>query len=293
MCDTVTSWVENRCPGGIIHGRPRLGKTRAMQYLVNELSNTNNPMFWPVCTTTCRQYRAPTEGGFFEDLLRDVGHAIVGGLASNKRDRLNKFLLETAELSRTNQIVLIIDEAQRLQQIQYDWLMDIYNELDTNGVFMTVILVGQDELLHQRSVFLTLKRVQIVGRFMVHTFKFEGIKRACELKTCLSGYDEYSEYPENSGMSFTQYFFPDLFERGFRLASFADEMFEVYKELRKENGIKKPLEIPMQYITLATEYCLKRYGRYGNNLDRFGKAHWREAIENSGYIHAELYQDII
>lgn len=292
MCNTVTNWVETRCPGGIIHGRPRLGKTRAIQYLVNELSN-NKASLWPVCTTTCRQYRAPTEVNFFEDMLRDVGHAIVGGLASSKRDRLSKFLLEKAELSRTNRIVLIIDEAQRLQQIQYDWLMDIYNELDMNGISMTAVLVGQDELIHQRSVFMTLKKAQIVGRFMVHTYKFEGIKKVNDLKTCLSGYDEHSEYPENSGWSFTRYFFPDSFDTGFRLQTFAEELFEVFKELRYENGIKKSLEIPMQYITLTIEYCLKHYGISGNKIDRLGKAHWREAIEHSGYIHAEMYQDIL
>ncbi|MEG6520870.1 ATP-binding protein [Desulfotomaculum sp. 1211_IL3151] len=292
LCDTVTTWVDTRCPGGIIHGRPRLGKTRAIQYLINELSNENG-LLLPVCSATCRQYRAPSEVNFFEDMLKDVGHAIVGGLASSKRDRLSKFFIEKAEWSRTNRIVLIIDEAQRLQQIQYDWLMDIYNELDNNGISMTVVLVGQDELLHQRSVFMTLKKVQIVGRFMVHTFKFEGVKKVSDLMTCMAGYDEYSEYPETSNCSFTRYFFPDLFENGFRLQLYAHELFEVFKELRQENGIKKALEIPMQYVTLTIEYCLKRYGINGKNIDKLGKIHWREAVEHSGYIHAEMYQDIV
>lgn len=35
MYQTVLQWIENRMPGAIIYGRPRLGKTRAITYLMN------------------------------------------------------------------------------------------------------------------------------------------------------------------------------------------------------------------------------------------------------------------
>jgi hypothetical protein len=31
--DNLVRWIENRAPGGIIYGRPRLGKTRAIHAL--------------------------------------------------------------------------------------------------------------------------------------------------------------------------------------------------------------------------------------------------------------------
>lgn len=35
MYKTVFQWIEERMPGAIIYGRPRLGKTRAITYLMN------------------------------------------------------------------------------------------------------------------------------------------------------------------------------------------------------------------------------------------------------------------
>lgn len=291
MCDTVAGWIANRTPGAIIHGRPRLGKSRAIRYFTQYVNFQGYSA--PILSVICREYRTPTESTFFEDMLKDVGHGIVSGNASTKRDRLNNFLLEKAELAKSNRVIIFIDEAQRLTKVQYDWLMDIYNQLDRNRVYLTAILVGQDELLQQRTVFLQTKRSQIVGRFMVHTLKFIGITKIEELLTCLESYDEHSEYPADSHCSFTHYYFPDAYPKGFRLQSYGTELFNLYQEIRREFGIKKALEIPMQYLTLAVEYCLKTYGFRGHNLSQLSKIQWREAIERSGYINAEMYNDLL
>ncbi|MDN4079350.1 hypothetical protein QYF52_15485 [Paenibacillus polymyxa] len=37
MYTNIKQWVENRAPGGIAYGRPRLGKTTAIRYLEKEL----------------------------------------------------------------------------------------------------------------------------------------------------------------------------------------------------------------------------------------------------------------
>ncbi|MCE5169693.1 hypothetical protein LQV63_10245 [Paenibacillus profundus] len=82
---TVTRWVNNRVPGGIVYGRPRLGKTRAINYLVHVLPSEfdrNIPMY----SLRCRQYKLPNEGVFFEDVLKDIKHAFPSsGKASQKR----------------------------------------------------------------------------------------------------------------------------------------------------------------------------------------------------------------
>src|SRR5690606_14475931 len=105
--------------------------------------------------------------------LLAVNHALpYSGKASLKRDRLFKFLLERAEVSSHQRVILFVDDAQRLFELHYGWLMDLYNELDHAGISMTVILVGQEELIHQLSSFIQGKKAQIVGRFMVPEHKF-------------------------------------------------------------------------------------------------------------------------
>jgi type II secretory pathway predicted ATPase ExeA len=64
-------------------------------------------------------------------------------------------------------IVLIIDEAQQLHEKHYKWLMGIHNLLAKRAVHLITLLVGQHELVHQRSAFLRAAKENIVGRFMV------------------------------------------------------------------------------------------------------------------------------
>lgn len=89
--------------------------------------------------------------------------------------------------------------------------MDLYNDLDHYGITLTTILVGQKELVHQRSAFINGEKFQIVGRFMRQEYQFKGITSLNDLKICLMGYDDYCEYPSNSNWSFTKYFLSDSF----------------------------------------------------------------------------------
>lgn len=289
----VSKWIINRSPGGIIYGRPRLGKTRAIKFLnafLKDEFGSNLPVFH-MC---CNQYRAPNESAFFGDLLKDLGHSqYLTGKADMKRDRLIKFLLERAEASAQHRIILFIDDSQRLFELNYAWLMDIYNQLDRCNISMTVILVGQEELIHQRSAFIQAGKMQIVGRFMIHEYKFSGVKSIDDLRTCLEGYDLASEYPENSGWSFTKYYFPEAFTSGKVLSSCAEELFDQFIKLRSEAKIMKSIEIPMQYITLTIDHCLRVFGANGSNLEWPNAAQWRAGIINSGYIEAELYHNMI
>src|SRR3569833_106785 len=123
MYELVSQWIDNRSPGGIVHGRPRLGKSRAINYLMHTLPEDFGERL-PMFLMTCRQYKNSNESIFFEDLLRDSGHPLsASGKANVKRDRLLKYYLERAESSGLNRIILFIDDAQRLAEIQYGWFM--------------------------------------------------------------------------------------------------------------------------------------------------------------------------
>lgn len=293
MYNTVKRWLDNRAPGAIVYGRPRIGKTNAITFLINYLKQHLGENL-PVFHILCDQHNKANENTFFENILRDIGHGLqLTGNSSAKRDRLIKFLLLQGEMSGHNRIIFFVDDAQRLFEIQYGWLMDIYNLLNRYGISLTVILVGQDELIHQKNAFIQAKKAQIIGRFMVHEYKFNGIRNVTDMKTCLMGYDTVSEFPESSGWSFTRYFFPDSFKAGAKIESCAEDLFSIFSSLRQEYGIKKPFEIPMEYFTLTINYAMNRYGINGENADWLTRENWLEAVRNSGYIEAEMYQDVI
>lgn len=70
------------------------------------------------------------------------------------RNQIVNLLKEIAELSRLKRVILIMDEAHRLTESHFIWLMDIHNQLDRAKISMTEICVGQEELLTRRTFFL-------------------------------------------------------------------------------------------------------------------------------------------
>ncbi|WP_084224965.1 hypothetical protein [Paenibacillus pectinilyticus] len=108
---------------------------------------------------------------------------------------------------------------------------------------------------------------------------FYRIRSLEEIEHCLMCYDEVSEYPENSECSYTRYFFPDAFAKGKRLKSYANDLFNLFKDLRKEHGLSKKMEIPKEYFTLTVENALKLNGTTGNGIEWLTTNHWREAIQ--------------
>ncbi len=134
LFNAICQWIDNRSPGAIVYGRPRLGKSKAIDYIMKILPDEYKKKL-PVYKIICRHYKYANEGVFFEDLLRDVGHNLAySGKANIKRDRLTRFLIEQGERSQQHRIILFVDEAHRLHELHYGWLMDVYNELDRVGI---------------------------------------------------------------------------------------------------------------------------------------------------------------
>ena len=287
--DAVCNWINNRVPGATVYGRPRYGKTRAIKFLSLMLAEKFGPHL-PVITRSCRNYSQPREGVFFEDLLRAAGHSLCDkGTAAAKRHRLNEFLFEKIERSGQDRLILFLDEAQRLHEQHYNWLIDIHNELDGRNQVLIVILVGQEQLLHQFSAFQHTAKTQIIGRFMVHQLRFPGLASEKDMSFCLANYDVDSEYPPGSGFSFTRYYFPSAFESGLRLENYAPMAWQAFREIREESLLPIKREIPMQYLCRTVEYVLRKFGTLEEFPTQLTPAQWKEAIKKSGYTDAERY----
>ncbi|HBB89503.1 MAG TPA: ATP-binding protein [Blastocatellia bacterium] len=289
FCQTILRWTRQRCAGGLIYGAPRRGKTRAVRYLVSVLPELLG-ISVPIISFTCRDYKQASEGIFFQDLLKGVGHLLPEkGSPSAKRDRLIEFLAEKVQSSGQDRLILIIDEAQKLHETHYKWLIDVHNELDARDISLVVLLVGQDELAHQYSAFKLAKKTQILGRFMVNQFCFHGILSAADVGTCLKGYDKESEYPDDSGWSFTRYYFPAAFQNGFRLEKFKDVVWQAFKETKGQHGLPGPPEIPMYYFCRSVESVLTEFSSLEEDEPLLSLRTWQQAVINSGFVDAERY----
>jgi hypothetical protein len=283
--EKIIKWTSQKLPGAIIYGDTRLGKTRSIDYLekIFEIEFKDSIKVFRV---NCKKFNSkPNEDSFLKFFLRDIGHKLYNeGKASAKRDRLYKYLYNEGNMSKKKHILLFFDDAQRLNETEYDWLMDLFNELDLYGITLTSILVGQLELKHKRDNFIFADMRQIVGRFMIQEHKFKGIKDKVALEYMLAAFDYSTEYPEKSGWSYTRYFFPTGFSFGNRLVDFTESLWELFLKLNEKAGIRKPLEIPMHHLIAMINMIFCKYGIHGECLEWINLTHWKESIQESGYL---------
>lgn len=117
----------------------------------------------PILLANCNSYRVPSEEKFYSDLLSDFKFPFTSKRNPPElRRQIVNFMLEKAEKSKLRRLVLIIDEAHRLTEAHYNWLMDIYNALVQKKISMTVISVGQEELLAIRTIFWSKKDLKLL-----------------------------------------------------------------------------------------------------------------------------------
>ncbi|GAB6989921.1 ATP-binding protein [Paenibacillus pini] len=284
----VTRWIKLRVTGATIYGRPRLGKTWMVKFLEKNLSKELEVNL-PIHHIVSLHSKIAKEEEFLETLLSDMGHDFAfTGKTSVKRNRLIAFLYQQGNANRYRIVLLFIDEAQCLEELHYEWLIDYYNKLDKLNITLILILVGQEQLNGQQLVFSHGHADQIIQRFMIEEHKFVGIRTLEDIKVCLKCYDELSEYPAGSGWSFTRYYFPEAFAAGERLQNFSKEIFEIFTTLRQKYNLKGVFEIPMKHMTMAIKIVLLDYGKNSSKPQHWiSKKNWVDSILKTNYIISE------
>jgi hypothetical protein len=102
--------------GALVHGRPRMGKSYAIQFLRHDLE-VRHPKL-SVYKVGCTRSQAPSENSFFSSLLHAAKHpAQAGASKAALRGRLIHKLRQTADRRGYDRVVLFADEAQNLREI--------------------------------------------------------------------------------------------------------------------------------------------------------------------------------
>ena len=280
----IVRQIRLRSPGVILYGYPRFGKTSAIRYIIRHLTDV-----FPgaVCVNfRCETHKSGSEDAFFCALLGAGGHSEPqAGRISRKRIRLIEFICELADRAGKDWIVFFADEAQKLQLMEYEWLRDLHDQLELKGVRMITILVGQPQILDQKSALRQSRDTQIVLRFMVTEMRFGGLRSAQDVATCLLAYDR-SCYPAGSAWQFTRFFYPRAFAAGLRLADAGNAVWQAFERAHNGAGFTAPIEIPMAYFARTVECALSEHYHCDSEEFSFSAAIWDQAVLDSTYVLA-------
>ena len=221
--DIVVKSIVHRQPGTCFIGDFRVGKTKAIEKIINELRETFPTL--PVGRVIAKNHDPYTEKTFYTDLLGDYKHGgAYSGTTIDRRKRLRMLIEAHAQQYTSDRYLLIVDEAQNWDQMQWNLLRDLTNDLSMVNIRVLTVAFGHPELLVIRAKLISLRRSDLIGRFLLKPYLFEGLMSVKGLQETLSAYDDADHfcYPLNSQISYSEFFMPKAWETGWRLANEAN-----------------------------------------------------------------------
>jgi hypothetical protein len=283
--DLVEHCVRVLIPGALIYARPRMGKTHAIDYVALHLAKHRPDIL--VLRMSCEYHRTDFEGPFFSTLLSAAGVRNPQPYSiAEKRFALMRRLSEQLQMRSGHIVIVLCDEAQRLSRHALEWLRDVHDQLAHHGLRLITFLVGQPQLMEQKAQYQLAGDEQIVARFMIEQLHFRGITDAVEAATCLASYD-LTQHPEDTGLAFTEFFYPRAFSAGVRLEDSATAIWNEFSEAHSAAQLHGPVEIAMDYFTRAVEFTLINGPQWDSLALELGPAHWERAVRESGYVAAQ------
>lgn len=277
LVENVLFWLTSRSPGAIIYGIYRCGKSVAKKVLIKAIHN-NLGQEIPIFSLSCTGGKSANENRFLGDILGGLGFALKNReRPEERRERIVRYLLEMSHASHSKKIILFMDEAQNMKPLDYVLLMDIYNRLEDNNVYLSVILIGSQELKEIMDMFIEQKKMYIIGRFMINEHNFRGLENIDNIITCLKQYDTLC-YPPDSHCVFTQYFFPNAYDEGYRLTDDAQLIFKLITAELEKSIHSLDINIPMLPFVQTISNCFIRAGFEGECKYKPSAEDWKIAV---------------
>jgi len=258
MTPTLMAVVQNACfkvmmrkTGIVFTGEPRIGKTRCCEALMDEIPKRFRHVYafmMPASNKDKDVHRASIIHQLID--LEEIKLPPRTPFIQRQAILVERLKLRAAS-ANANQIVMLIDELQRLSSADFQQLADIYNKLRGYRITLTVISFAMPSIEGKIIEFLQSDDRHIIGRFLSEVKPLYGVTNKMSLATILSLYDTDQPFPDISSDSFTKDVLPIAYANGFRLEDLSDD---IWREMSKLAVGKYVGNLPMEHVTQTVAY---------------------------------------
>ena len=268
LVETIGDWINRMESGGYIYAPPRYGKSRGIKWFVRSALEERFKTFVPLVIWVRRTDMQVTEIEFWRELLFATRFEFLDHVKRPDKVKLRSIVLNRmttiARSAESNYVALVIDEAHDMTIKEWRWLLGLQNQLDFEGIRLSVISIGTQQMGYQHDFLAKTGNAHLSARFLVLHSPFHGLREVDELKYVLHGYDLESEWPSKSGISYFRYFSPNSYQAGHRLTDFTENLWQVFIDLaqnsRRPRSFTQLMDIgiPMKHVALCVEEILWR-----------------------------------
>jgi hypothetical protein len=278
MVDQLASWIDNQVEGATIYGPSRFGKSSAVDHWVQTLLSQRYRNTVPMVVWSHTDAGgANSVGRFYACLLHASKHPLAMAARSplSRQHMLMERWHSLAVRGGGRFLVLIIDEAQGMTQREWLWLVELHSLLEKERLRVCVFAVASLQFFDEPIALAMIGGAHVAARFMLASERFHGIEGLDELACVMAGYDQATEWPPRSGISFTQGITPAAWAEGFRMEDQAGKLHEALIQGLPPN-YPGPPELPMKTIVHCCRHLLLRIA---------GGADWRDVSSARSLQH--------
>jgi hypothetical protein len=292
LADAINSALDAAYRGLCVYGFARHGKTEALDYLAAHRSWIPARRPAVILSLDAPNTSKRTDTTFYQALLTAF-RVPTAARATNATlgDTLTTYFIERALNANCRLVMLFIDEAQYLHPSDSHYLVLLDNALRRHGFCLFVVLAHQRDLTgySNESVADLEYPPHVHGRFRVRQHELCGLRDEGELAYALSRYDEGTEWPSGSGVSFTEFFAGDAFrQRDFRLAHYAARLWRLARDMRAQARLPEAWTWPMKSFESTVVHLLTSVlPRRGPTFDGFTDEELVEALWFAGLVELE------
>lgn len=250
-------WVRESLPGGLVHGRQRIGKSTTLAVFHAKISALFQGTVGSVLAIV-RPESLASPKYFWGGLLKSMNIAVPDRKSAEYRcDMFIGHIVEAAACTPSNKVTILIDEASLLNETAWLGLLGVDNTIrQTYGVDATWIFVGQPELANMPSLMLGLGRGEIVGRFMVDTYEFRELDELDDFRRALAGFDNLKDQANGEVLSRRAH--PVRYDAGWRFRNDAEVIYAGVQRAREDEKLPPRDGMTMQgFVRVASHLIVE------------------------------------
>jgi len=280
-----------------VDGHGRFGKTFAFRMLAQ--TDGWRPFTLLMVEYTFSKPTKSSEGYFFSSFLLQDKQTVSSSALSNVQ-LMRVANMWRAEAARVGAEVICvgINEANRMSLEDFEHVVSIGNELERSTRVFFFFINQIDAGANVRSGLQRRPPAHISGRLFTMSHHFTGLlwdipkdegehQLISDVALACREYDEIHVWPEGSGITYTQYFAPNAWARGWRLSTQLDLIRKTIDAVRAENGLGAVRDWPMITFERFVYYILVRVAFDEPEFTELTDAHIRDALRRVGYLHYE------
>lgn len=290
LADAINSALDIGYRGLGVYGYARFGKTESITYLMTHAEWLKDRRA-ALLRLDAPDTRKRTDSSYYQSWLTLLGVRIPARAGPDALCALVMGrLIELCRNEGTRLVIVFIDEAQRLLPTDYESLVTLDNRMTRAGYFFFAVFVHQRDMtgFSNETIGSNDHPPHVTGRFLIRKHEFTGLRNVEDTAYFLARYDEGSEWPPGSDISYTAHFAPQAFANGFRLAHYAARMWDRACDLRAEARLPDEWTWQMKSAEGAVVYLLTAVISRAPAFEALTSDDLAEALHAAGFVELEL-----